>query len=198
MNQNTNNLAEAARSNEPDEPGELDWLAFQYVAGELSPAEAVAFEERLACDRHACEALARMMQTVDALAVAVPARTSLRPRTVLQPRTATPLEPVRGVPSSPVRVRALVGLITAACVMAVAVFVSQPAPLSRNVETVSRGDRASEIVSLWADTAGEADAENERLDRAILGEDSDLSVPGWMISAVEYAAKEGEPEMEEN
>ena len=67
MNNVSHNPADVDRSDD------LDWLAFQYVAGELSPAETVAFEDRLACDRHACEAVARMMQTVDALAVAVPA-----------------------------------------------------------------------------------------------------------------------------
>lgn len=37
---------------------DLNWLAFCYVAGELSAAESLAFEDRLARDEAACEAVA--------------------------------------------------------------------------------------------------------------------------------------------
>jgi anti-sigma factor RsiW len=41
---------------------DLEWTAFRYVANELSAAEAVAFEDRLADDQAAREAVARCVQ----------------------------------------------------------------------------------------------------------------------------------------
>jgi len=52
-----------------DNHNDLDWLAFSYAAGELTPPEAEQFELRLADDQEAREALARaveMCQTVSA------------------------------------------------------------------------------------------------------------------------------------
>jgi hypothetical protein len=49
---------------------DLDWLAFNYAAGELQPTEAEQFEARLAEDQAAREALARaveLCQTVSAV-----------------------------------------------------------------------------------------------------------------------------------
>jgi len=50
------------------EPGELDWLAFCYVADELSLDEAAAFENRLADDQTAREAVARAVHLTCAVA----------------------------------------------------------------------------------------------------------------------------------
>jgi hypothetical protein len=47
-----------------DEQRELDWLAFRYIAGELSPQERDAFEQRLAEDQTAREAVASAMDVV--------------------------------------------------------------------------------------------------------------------------------------
>ena len=49
---------------------DLDWLAFCYAAGELSPAEAEQFESRLASEQPAREALARAVEVTQAVAVA--------------------------------------------------------------------------------------------------------------------------------
>jgi hypothetical protein len=48
----------------------LDWTAFCYAAGELTPAEAEAFEMRLANDQAAGEALARAVELTQAVAAA--------------------------------------------------------------------------------------------------------------------------------
>ena len=50
---------------------DLNWLAFCYVVDELSPADALSFEERLASDQAAREALAEAVLLTQALA-AVP------------------------------------------------------------------------------------------------------------------------------
>lgn len=47
---------------------ELDWLAFRYIAGELSEPEAAEFEERLAVDQAAREAVARSVELTSTLA----------------------------------------------------------------------------------------------------------------------------------
>lgn len=47
---------------------ELDWLAFCYIAGELTADEALAFEGRLADDQAAREAVARAVELSEAIA----------------------------------------------------------------------------------------------------------------------------------
>jgi hypothetical protein len=49
---------------------ELEWTAFCYVSGELSPAEAEQFEVRLADDQEAREALARAVELTQVVAAA--------------------------------------------------------------------------------------------------------------------------------
>lgn len=51
----------------PAEPADLDWLAFCYVADELDATEQQAFEERLAQDPHACQAVARAVALARAI-----------------------------------------------------------------------------------------------------------------------------------
>lgn len=49
---------------------ELDWLAFRYIAGELTAAERAAFESRLADDLAACEAVAAAVAMADGILAA--------------------------------------------------------------------------------------------------------------------------------
>ncbi len=49
-------------------PDDLDWLAFCYIAGELPPNDAEAFETRLADDQAAREAVARAVELTFTLA----------------------------------------------------------------------------------------------------------------------------------
>ena len=51
----------------PETMGELDWLAFRYVVGELDTDEAASFESRLEADTTACEALVEAMRLVEIL-----------------------------------------------------------------------------------------------------------------------------------
>jgi len=46
-----------------------DWLAFRYIAAEMSPDEVARFEERLEDDQAGREAVARAVELADALAV---------------------------------------------------------------------------------------------------------------------------------
>lgn len=53
-----------------DNNNDLDWLAFSYAAGELTPTEAEQFELRLADDQPAREALARAVELCQVVAAA--------------------------------------------------------------------------------------------------------------------------------
>lgn len=57
---------------QPDEREELEWCAFRYVAGEMSPAEAAMFEGRLADDQPARDAVCRAVALAGRLASARP------------------------------------------------------------------------------------------------------------------------------
>jgi hypothetical protein len=54
-------------------PDSLDWLAFRYIAGEMTVAESTVFEERLGSDQAAREAVAAAVELVGALAACDPA-----------------------------------------------------------------------------------------------------------------------------
>ncbi len=56
-----------------EEQSELDWLAFRYVAGEMTADESVTFEARLADEQHAREAVSRAVELTERLAAAAPA-----------------------------------------------------------------------------------------------------------------------------
>ncbi len=48
---------------------DLDWLAFRYVAAEMSAEEAARFEQRLGEDQECCEAVARAVELAGAVAI---------------------------------------------------------------------------------------------------------------------------------
>jgi hypothetical protein len=56
-------------ASEISQQDDLDWLAFQYAAGELQGTERDAFELLLATDLLACEALAKAVQLCQAIAI---------------------------------------------------------------------------------------------------------------------------------
>ena len=55
---------------QPTPAGELDWLAYCYVSGELTGDEQTTFENRLADDQAAREAVARAVELVQTVALA--------------------------------------------------------------------------------------------------------------------------------
>jgi hypothetical protein len=56
-------------ASEISQQDDLDWLAFQYAAGELQGAERDAFEQLLATELAACEALAKAVQLCQSVAM---------------------------------------------------------------------------------------------------------------------------------
>jgi len=67
------------------EKNELDWSAFCYAAGEMTESEAAAFEQRLADDQAAREALARAVELTQVVATAE----SLEPAVALRSQASS-------------------------------------------------------------------------------------------------------------
>ncbi len=104
---------------------DLDWLAFQYVAGELSPAEEERFEARLAIDPEAAEAVARAVTLGEAVSLAFrgDAVSGSRP---VDTRPATETRPAMLGPATANRsaVARTASVATAACVIVAALLIS--------------------------------------------------------------------------
>jgi len=108
--------------------GELDWLAFRYVAGEMTAQEASELELRLADDQEAREAVCRAVGLAQRLADAGPPGRDY-PRAVRSAR-----DPVtRGIMSFRGGVARAVGWMTAGAVAATLAF--WLAPSSGHVST---------------------------------------------------------------
>lgn len=173
---------------------DLDWLAFQYVTDELSTEDRIQFEDRLAHDLHACEAVARVTQTLEstafALAVAVPVVASLS-----HPAQA----PSRKPTTRPARRGMAVAVTAAALLVAAGLWWNfGGSSTTTPVASDDAGDRAQEIVSAWAAHGDAGESEDLVVRPLSLDDDaSDLSVPGWMMKAVAQT-DDGDSEMEEN
>lgn len=137
-----------------------DWLAQQYVLGELSPAARTRFEARLADNPELCQRLADAMLLFDALGVNAP---------VTQ----------RSTPAAPRRSWASVAAVLTASVCLLLAWL----PSTRS--TSQRDSSAVQLVSLWRVQADlprlaaltDVDFEEEP------GWSCD-QVPRWMIAAV--------------
>jgi hypothetical protein len=118
---------------------ELDWTAFCYAAGELSPAEGAAFEQRLATDQAAREALARAVELTQAVAMA---------------ETLEPVVVVRAERSLWGRRLAWMAVGSAASLLAAALVSALVAPRADNPLVVS-DDLTSELAAAWTQTRQE-------------------------------------------
>ena len=148
---------------------DLNWLATQYVLGELSGADRESFETRLAGDVAACEAVmsaSRLLLTVQAVSAAP------------TPAVSTPATNLRR------SARGAWAAVAAVC-MAVVALCLIPFSTPDTVESVASNDSAAQLVSLWR-TGGVPDEDLEEVDDSV---DDDVAVPGWMIAAVSLEAQ---------
>lgn len=166
-----------------DEQEQLDWLAFQYVAGELSIADATAFEDRLASDFTACEAVARAVELSDALHTAHPTN----PQSVVLP--------VRAEFAS--ATWSLVG-IAAAMLIVGSLWMRQGRPSNWSGEVLAQRwskQLAESPLELTVDEIAADDATQSEMqpseassndqpgdDELLIGADAD--VPAWMLDGV--------------
>ncbi len=156
---------------------ELDWLANRYVTRELSTDEAAAFEEQLASDEAACEAVARAMTlnlavvaTFDKSAFDTPTFAAMvvvaRPSVVVPPRRAASV------------IIALAATAIAAAGVALMVGTGNS---DRN--GLAHKEGTDRIVAAWVH--GEAARNNfEDDDTLDSDDDSDLDPPDWMLAAL--------------
>lgn len=150
---------------------DLGQQALLYVLGELADDQASAFEERLATDLAACEAVAsatRFAMTLSAAAaneatVAAPVRTNA-PR--LRSRSWV----------------ALAGAATSAAAVLIAMWLS---PTAVKTPQLARQDHsAAELVSLWRISSQAAAAETDDLDVEVGEPNLEVGVPNWLLTAV--------------
>ena len=161
----------------------LNWLAVQYVLGELPENEVFAFEERLASDTVACEAVAeatRLMLTLQAAVTDVV--------TVSAPATAIPC--VRSAKSTPRGSwLALAGATTAAAGLLAAMSLGPNGPRQDQLARVDRS--ASELVSLWRTGVAAAEVDVDESDVEVTEASSAVAVPNWLFAAV--SLEQGKP-----
>lgn len=148
-----------------------NWLALQYVLGELSESDRIAFEERLPTDLQLCEAVTSASRLVLTAQAALEAdRVALAPASAIRPANSSWLA-------------VTVTSVATAFVLAVMVGVSTQ---SHNSVAV-HNPQAAELVSLWRSGTDAGDDVSDDVDDALDGAD-DMAVPNWMLAAVEIAA----------
>lgn len=156
-------------------PDELFWQAMRYIGNDLTDAERLRFEERLATDVQACEAVALAVRLVAGLQSALAAQAVSRP----ERRFEGPARRRRWVPVA----------LCAALLLATGLLVTyRSVPSPERVEVAT-----AELLNRWRldrrfGLIEELDAEIE-----VDGEsgivDESLSAPGWLVSAVRLTEK---------
>lgn len=164
---------------------DLNWLATQYVLGELSASDRSSFEERMGQDMSACEAVleaSRMILVARAsLESAPPAASSELEKVAIAPPTETVIgkSPV----AREIKGAWLAVLLSSAAMLMLSVLAVRT---SRPVLLQSAAQKASavELVSLWRTGMKVDDVADDLDDQVDVA--SDVVVPGWMLAAVSY------------
>lgn len=163
----------------PEPEDDLHWTAFRYVAGELSTAEASAFERRLDDDQDAREAVAAAVELAGALAIAA---------------EALPIEFAGPTRRAWVRARRVLAGSALAAAAALLVIVLGPAP--RPGRTPTPGTGPSDVARAWLGLRVAPDAEwtaivaeapagdgPESLPTADADAGAERPLPSWMLAA---------------
>jgi hypothetical protein len=161
---------------------DLDWLAFQYVAGELLADESEAFELRLADDPSACEAVARAVQLLGTVAAA----------------HSTAPTPVPQTSTVGLRWRRLAAV---ACVAALVVLgislrlLQKPSAIDEvGLSERSNARTVSDWVALGSSENDSDESDTDDLELSFNDTEQppkvdspadDLAVPSWMVAALE-------------
>ena len=174
---------------------DAEWSALRYVLGEMTAAEADAFEQTLASDPQACEQVAaatRLTNTVySVLATEEPIDNVLAtddrntvlaaelsgqaPNGVGMPQSARPtpvVVPARSVRGPQVRSGqwAIVGLAAAVCIVVAGGLSWLSAPNTpQDATALDRADGAGSLVAMWTEQSAEA-AEESSTTGAVAGE----------------------------
>jgi hypothetical protein len=170
---------------------DLNWTAYRYVSGEMADGELAAFEQQLADDQQARDAVVNAVKLMDAVAVAeskldAPMIPSLRYMTWLQ-RFETHVA------------------MAAALLIAVVFWMSRPAEKnvarldSTDPAAASADDVRSDVLSVWSDLNSTTDRDDDNaIDvESVAADDAELDVPGWMIAALTPATSNGPDDSED-
>lgn len=168
-------------SDELNPQSELEWQAFLYVSNEMSAEEAVAFENRLAEEQAAREAVVAAVELTARVAATKP---------VAQPIPARQAQSLRQTRMRAFMV-ALVLLVAASAAILLGPWGAGDGKNGSN--SVVSGDGSSQarsLLELWNKPDGATDELLGDNDDSIAGDD--LTVPGWMFTAL--APKKASPE----
>jgi hypothetical protein len=176
---------------------DLDWLAYQYVAGEMCAADYEAFEERLAADQSARQAVATAVELIAACQAGLGARPVIKPAaTSPRRRTAFRLAVLSA---------GLAASLTIAWLGQFQGRGSDPGLADR--DSIDRGSSwvgsessgGPQLALMWADLGENLTAETAPLGdvpleapeangvsngTAASGEDNDLAAPDWLMAAL--------------
>ena len=155
-----------------------NWLAMQYVLGELSESDCAAFERRLADDLVLCEAVTSASRLV------LTARAALSEPTV-------DLVSVAGSSRSQIVAGSTRGswLAVAVTTVALALLCLCAIPSPSRTDVARLDPAAAELVSLWRSGMSLGDDESDDLEE-LTDTTGDVAVPGWMLAAVSFEAPE--------
>ena len=172
----------------------LNWLAVQYVLGELPESELFAFEERLASDPAACEAVAEATRLTLTLQSALADVIPTAARKVAAPVVRLAKPTTRG------SWLALAGATTAAAGLLAAMSLGPNGPRQDQLARVDRS--ASELVSLWRTGSSAAETDADESDVEVAEASPGVAVPNWLFAAVSLeqgkAAGDSTEEWQEN
>ena len=137
---------------------ELKWLALRYVSGEMDEAEVAEFEQQLADDQAACEAVASAVQTALAVQAAFEARPLPVPSQTVPSQTGvyseiTEREHIWSQPATPARHVRWVSVTTAAAAVIAVLFTLSFRSDSPGVPSVVPGQKR-DLAVLWTQTGG--------------------------------------------
>jgi anti-sigma-K factor RskA len=152
---------------------DLNWLAQQYVLGDLAVGDAARFEARLADDETACEAVARatrLMLALESVGWNVPTG----------PMVASP---VKVGTAHPTKNPLVAAAALAACVLVLALAWSPTRPASSERHVRAEIVQAKELVSRWRGTRALIASLNPSDEDDDLADAGDLA-PSWMLAAV--------------
>lgn len=157
---------------------ELNWLATQYVLGELSDVDRDGFEERLAGDLAACEAVAEASRMNLALHAAFATSTTA---------STTVVQNQRSLPAAIHQSWHAVGaaIVAVACLFLVMVLGWRSSNDPLHVQVASRSDHSAiELVSRWRTEMKFAEVDAEDAEDDWHESSADIAVPDWLLAGV--------------
>lgn len=192
-------------SRREDEPcGDLGLAAFRYIAAEMSAHEAEAFEERLAEDHSAREAVAEMVQLSELASAALAPCPTVVPAGGLRSHWMAPLAwMTAGAAACLALVATLYGVMSAPENKPVAKVASPQIAAPAKVDHAALVRRTAELrddgLGTWhPDAAPTADDALLAVAADVQHLDAELTVPEWLLAAVSIGDSTDCIEVQEN